>query len=75
MNAEKYAELNDTVRKVTDTLVKNQGYAYAAGYLQSVLVEVIDRYVKDDLDLSMIQIRLLSAGINNNLDHMNETVK
>ena len=75
MNAGKYAELNDTVRKVTDTLVKNQGYAYAAGYLQSVLIEVIHRYVKDDLDLSMIQIRLLSAGINNNLDHMNETVK
>jgi hypothetical protein len=70
LKAEKYAELNDTVRKVTDTMIKNQGYAYTAGYLQSVLVEIIDRYVKEDSDLSMIQIRLLSAGINNNLDNM-----
>jgi len=70
MNAEKYAELNETVRKVTDTMIKNEGYAYAAGYLQSVLIDVINRYVKDDLDLSMIQIRLFADGIHNNLDYM-----
>ena len=70
MNAEKYAEFNETVRKVTDTMIKNEGYAYAAGYLQSVLVDVIHRYVKDDLDLSMIQIRLFADGIHNNLDYM-----
>jgi len=70
MNTEKYAELNETIRKVTDTMIKNEGYAYAAGYLQSVLVDVIHRYVKDDLDLSMIQIRLFADGIHNNLDYM-----
>jgi hypothetical protein len=70
MKAEQYQELSETVRKVTDTLVKTNGYAYAAGYLSAILVDTIAEHVKDDADLSMIQIRLLSAGINANLDHM-----
>jgi hypothetical protein len=70
MKAGQYEELSETVRKVTDTLVKTNGYAYAAGCLSTILVDTIAKYVKDDADLSMIQIRLLSLGINANLDHM-----
>jgi len=65
LKADKYAELNDTVRKVTDTMIKNQGYAYTAGYLQSVLVEIIDRYVKEDSNLSMIIQLFVIIHINN----------
>ena len=69
LKAEQYNDLNETVRKITDSMIETKGYAYAAGYLQSLLVETIDRYVTDDVDLSMIQIRLLAIGIDAKLDH------
>lgn len=68
LKPEQLADLNENIRKVTDALIEGKGYAYAAGYLQAILVETIDRYVKDETDLHMIQIRLLAAGIDAKLD-------
>lgn len=70
LKAEQYKNLNETVRKITDSMIESKGYAYTAGYLQSLLVEIIDDYVTDDEDLSMLQIRLLEAvGVDAKLDH------
>ena len=68
MKPELYRELNENIRKVTDALIEGKGYAYTAGYLQSTLVDTISRYVKDETDIHMIQLRLLAAGIDAKLD-------
>ena len=60
---DKYQNVVDTVSKVVDSLVANRGYAYATGYLQTELINVMCKYIKEDSDLSMHQIRLLADGI------------
>lgn len=58
------------VKKMVNSLVKSNGYPYAAGYLESFLVEILDKHVKDKTELEMIKIRMLDIGINQLLDKM-----
>jgi hypothetical protein len=53
-------------------LVKGEGYAYATGYLESFLTEIIDNNVKDQTEKSMLKIRMLDIGINQLLDSKKE---
>lgn len=57
---------NDTreiAKKMCRSLIDNHGYPYAAGYVESFLVSIIEKYVKDPTDLSMVHIDMLNVGI------------
>lgn len=64
------ADLKDTVAKMTKALVDTNGYAYATGYLSSYLAQIIEKHV-DPSDRAMIEIEMLSVGINAMLDDRN----
>lgn len=54
----------ETVGKLVTALTRKGGedsYAYASGYLSSVLTDIIDRYVPEDKRV-MVQIELLGMA-------------
>lgn len=61
-------ETRDIVKKLVDSLIESHGPAYASGYLESKLVDTIERFVTDPSKLSMLHIELLSAAIDHKLD-------
>lgn len=59
----------DTVKKLINALAKNKGgYAFATGYLESTLVDIIETYVPEDKRV-MVQIELLGRACNLALDN------
>lgn len=56
-------ETKEIVQKLVNSLVEAGGYAYASGYLESTLVHLIEKYVKGDIDKSMLHIQLLGEAI------------
>jgi hypothetical protein len=61
-------EVRETVDKVVNAMIRDHGAEYAAGYLNSFLVRIIEKGVKDDIERSMILIELLADGIGSKID-------
>ena len=61
MTADNFKRVADTLDLTTEKMIAEKDYAYTAGYLQSLLIETIEKYVKTDADLMAIQARLLAA--------------
>lgn len=61
-------ETREIVKKLVDSLIESRGHAYASGYLESKLVDTIERFVTDEAKLSMLHIELLSSAIDHKLD-------
>jgi hypothetical protein len=55
------SDTKDTVNKLSKALVKRKGYAYAAGYLESTLVDLIERYVPEDRKV-MLKIEMMATA-------------
>ena len=56
---------NDTFevcRKMVNALVKAKGEQFALGYMDSFLSGVIDRYVTDKNELTMLKIEMLGIA-------------
>lgn len=68
-------DVRSTVNRVVDAMVKDHGHAYAAGFLNTFLIRVIEESVKEDLEKSMILIRLLSDGICSRIDYITDKVE
>lgn len=64
--------MQDNTREVTKkmcrALIEAKGYPYAAGYVESYLVSVIEKYVTDPADRTMLHIEMLNIAIDNKLD-------
>jgi len=55
-------ETRDIVKKLVDSLIDSNGYAYTSGYLESKLVDVINRFVTDKTQLHMLHDELLNKA-------------
>jgi hypothetical protein len=64
-------EVRETVDRVVSAMIRDHGADYTAGYLNSLLVRIIEKGVKDDIERSMILIELLGAGIESRIDAIN----
>jgi len=62
------SDLSETARKMVSTLVRVKGNQYTVGYLESLLVSVIERNVTDPEKLYMLRLELMDIGINTILD-------
>jgi hypothetical protein len=51
-------------------LAESKGYPYAAGYIESFLVDVIERFVADSTAKTMLHIEMLNIAIDNKLDKL-----
>lgn len=58
----------EVVSMLVKSMVLAKNHAYATGYLESLLADTLDRYVKDETELTMIHIRLLGSAINFQLE-------
>ncbi len=54
-------ELEDKIKKLNDLLIKEDNYAYAAGYMQSMFTRIVKAYVPADRHHNVID--LLNAHI------------
>jgi hypothetical protein len=61
-------DTRETVKKMARALIDNKGYPYAAGYLESYLVDLIERYVTDPKEVTMLKMEMLNIAIDNKLD-------
>jgi hypothetical protein len=64
---------NDTgevCTKMVDALCKSRGHIYAVGYIESFLAGVINRYVTDERELTLLKIEMLGISCNQLLDKM-----
>lgn len=66
--------MQDNTREVAEkmcrALVEAKDYKYAVGYLQSYLVGIIDQYVTDPKDKTLLHIEMLNVAIDNKLDKL-----
>jgi hypothetical protein len=62
------SDTKDTVNKLTKALTKRKGYAYAAGYLESTLVDIIEKYVPEDRK-TMLKIEMMFTACELALDN------
>lgn len=58
------------VKKMCRSLIDAKGYPYAAGYIESYLVSIIDQYVTDPKDKTLLHIEMLNIAIDNKLDKL-----
>ena len=61
-------DTRETAKKMVRALIDNKGYEYTAGYLESYVVGLIERYVTDPKEVTMIRIEMLDIAINSKLD-------
>ena len=64
---------NDTAevcRKMVNALIKAKGEQFALGYMDSFLSGVIDRYVTDENELTMLKIEMLGIACEYALDRL-----
>jgi hypothetical protein len=61
-------DTRETVKKMARALIDNKGYPYAAGYLESYLVSIIEKYVTDPKEVTMLKMEMLNIAIDNKLD-------
>jgi hypothetical protein len=55
-------ETSETVQKMVSGLMTTNK-DYAIGYLESFVVNLIERYVKEEKDLADVRTRMLSIGL------------
>lgn len=58
----------EVAKKMCQALIESEGYPYAAGYFESFLVSVIEKYVTNPDDRAMLKMEMLNIGINQFLD-------
>lgn len=58
----------EVAKKMCKALIESKGYPYAAGYVESFLVSVIEKYVTNPEDRAMVKMDMLNIGINQFLD-------
>lgn len=58
------------VKKLVSSMADAKGYAYTAGYLESLLIDIIEQNVKDKSKLQLLHIELLTKAIDAKLDKM-----
>lgn len=68
------SDVRTTVNKVVDSMIRDNGYEYTAGFLNTFLIRVIEESVQSESEKQMILIRILSDGILNQLDHINHKI-
>jgi len=61
-------DTREVVKKMCKSLAESKGYPYAAGYVESFLVRVIENYVTDPADKTLLHIEMLNIAIDNKLD-------
>lgn len=61
-------EVGINVKRMVDALVKAKGYAYTAGCLETMLIDIIRTHVKDESQLQMLSIRFLGTACESLLD-------
>jgi hypothetical protein len=66
----KMSDTKTVVKKLVSSVADANGYAYTAGYLESLLVEIIERNVKDKDKLQLLHVELLMKAIDAKLDKM-----
>ena len=49
-------ELEDKIKKLNDLLIKEDNYAYAAGYMQSMFTRIVKAYVPADRHHNVIDL-------------------
>jgi HD-like signal output (HDOD) protein len=52
----------DVCKKMVDAMRKSKGDQFALGYMESFLVYIIDKYVTDEKELSMMKIEMLGIA-------------
>ena len=52
-------DTDDVCRKMVDAMRKAKGDLFALGYMESFLVGIIDKYVTDEKELTMMKIGML----------------
>ena len=55
-------DTSEVCRKMVDALVKAKGEQFALGYMDSFLSGVIDGYVTDENELTMLKIEMLGIA-------------
>lgn len=59
----------NVVAKLVESLSKTKGYPYAAGYLESLLANTIDKYVPED-QKPLVRIELLTIAAEYAIDNL-----
>jgi HD-like signal output (HDOD) protein len=60
----------DVCRKMANALRKAKGEQFALGYMESFLGNVIDKYVTDEKELTMLKIEMLGIACEYALDRL-----
>ena len=56
------------VQKLVSSMAAAKGYAYTAGYLESLLVDIIEKNANDKSKLQKLHIELLSKAVDVQID-------
>lgn len=62
----------EVAKKMCKALVKSKGHPYAVGYIESYLVDVIDKYVTDPSQKTLLHIEMLNIAIDNQIDRLDK---
>ena len=60
----------DVCKKMANALRKAKGDLFALGYMESFLAGIIDRYVTDEKELTMLKIEMLGIACEYALDRL-----
>jgi hypothetical protein len=60
----------DVCRKMVNALIKAKGEQFALGYMDSFLAGIIDKYVTDEKELTLIKIEMLGIACEYALEKM-----
>ena len=65
--------MNDTGKsasKMVRALVESKGHPFTVGYLEVFMTDIIQRYVKDENELTLLKIEMLAIACDQLLDKM-----